>query len=316
MCWRWTPDSCCGAAPTLDTPDEMPSDFALLVRPRGVMIAGASATRGAGFGNRALAAYRDMGWTDGLYALHPTASSIDGVPAVASIADIAEPIDYLLVAVPAIACADVVRSTAGRVPFVHVISGGFGETSAEGAALEVGLLAAAREVGARLLGPNCIGMYSPAGRHTFQLDAPEERGRVGVLSQSGGLGGDIVKAGNARGLTFSQVITVGNSIDVTAGELAEWMADDPDTGVIGLYLEGTRGAERLLRALRSARGRTPVVALLGGQSRQGAEAVMSHTGSMVGERRVLGSRVRRVRSDGGVDARAPPGHADLSRPMA
>ena len=64
------------------------------------------------------------------------------------------------------------------------------------------------------------------------------------------------------------------------------MADDPDTGVIGLYLEGTRGAERLMRALRSARGRTPVVALLGGQSRQGAEAVMSHTGSMVGERRV------------------------------
>jgi acyl-CoA synthetase (NDP forming) len=275
-----------GPASTDSTGDQPAADFTRLVRPRGVVIAGASATRGAGFGNRALAAYREMGWSDGLYALHPTAASVDGVPAVASIGDIAEPIDYLLVAVPATACADLVRATAGQVPFVHVISGGFGETSAEGAMVEQELLVAAREVGARVIGPNCLGMYSPAGRHAFQLDAPEERGRVGVISQSGGLGGDIVKAGSVRGIAFSQVITVGNSIDVNAGELAEWMVRDPHTGLIGMYLEGTRGAGRLVSALRSARGRIPAVALLGGQSRQGADAVMSHTGSMVGEPRI------------------------------
>jgi acyl-CoA synthetase (NDP forming) len=264
-----------------------PTDFSRLVRPRAVAIAGASATRGSGFGNRAIAAYRDMGRTDGLYALHPSATEVDGVPAAPSVAELPEPIDYLLVAVPAPACADLVRATAGRVPFVHVISGGFSETGSAGADLEHELVAAAREVGARMLGPNCIGMYSSAGRHTFQLGAPTTIGRVGVVSQSGGLGGDIVKVGALRGLAFSQVITVGNSIDVTAGELLEWMvADDPATGVIGLYLEGTGGGARLVRALRAARGRIPAVALIGGQSRQGAAAVMSHTGSLVGERRM------------------------------
>lgn len=276
-----------GGLPSPGGADGPRTDFGRLVRPLAVAIAGASTTRASGFGNRAIAAYRDMGWTDGLYALHPSATEVDGVPAAASVGDLPEPVDYLLVAVPAPACADLVRATDGAVPFVHVISGGFSETDAEGAARETELVAAARDVGARVIGPNCIGLYSPTGRHTFQLGAPTAAGRVGVVSQSGGLGGDIVKGGAQRGIAFSQVVTVGNSIDVTAGELLEWMvSDDPATGVVGLYLEGTGGGASLVRALRAARGRIPAVALLGGQSRQGATAVMSHTGSLVGERRM------------------------------
>ena len=227
-----------------------------------------------------------FGWDDGLYALHPEAHEVDGVPAVADLEEIDDPVDYLLVAVPAARCADVVRATAGRVPFVHVISGGFDEIGTDGAALSEGLLAAARAANTRVIGPNCIGVYSPAGRQAFLLNAPHASGTVSVVSQSGGLSGDVITTGARRGVRFSKVLSIGNAIDVTPGEVLDWLVDDPDTAVIGLYLEGAISAGRLVDALRRARGEKPVVLLVGGESTQGAVAVASHTGALAGEQRV------------------------------
>lgn len=262
------------------------TDFSALFQPRAVAVAGASTNR-PGFGNRALAAYRAMGWTDGLYAVHPSATEIDGVPAVASVTELPDTVDYLLVTVPAARCAEVVRDTAGTIPFVHVVSGGFGEVGPDGAHLGAELVRAGQAVGTRIIGPNCIGIYSPRGRQAFQLGDPTEPGVVGVVSQSGGLGGDIIKAGTRRGLRFSQLATVGNAVDVTPGELVSWMVtDDPATEIVGIYLEGGGDAAGLVEALRAARGRVPVAILLGGQSEQGAAAVASHTGSLAGDGRV------------------------------
>ena len=206
------------------------TDFTRLFAPRAIAVAGASATWSS-FGNRALAAYRAFGWDEDLYALHPDAVEIDGVRAIADLSEIDARIDYLLVAVPAARCADVVRITAGRVPFVHVISGGFDEVGTEGAASSTELLAAAREAKTRVLGPNCIGVYSPAGRQAFQLNAPREAGTVSVVSQSGGLSGDIITGGARRGVGFSKVLSIGNAADVTPAEVLEWLVDDPDTRV-------------------------------------------------------------------------------------
>ncbi len=248
-------------------------------------IAGASATKST-FGNRFLTAYRDYGWTDGLYALHPTATDIDGVPAYPTPADIPGPLDYVIAAVPATGCAELVRRTAGVAPFVHIISGGFSEVGANGKDLEAGLVDAARTTGVRVLGPNCMGTFSPRGRQVFQEDAPRRQGNVSVISQSGGLAGDIVKVGDLRGIGFSKLVTMGNAVDVTPGEICEWLIDDPDTHLIGLYIEDPRDGASLVRALRRARGQKPAVALIGGLSGQGGEAVASHTGSLAGDDRV------------------------------
>jgi acyl-CoA synthetase (NDP forming) len=266
-------------------PRRTPTDFSPMFSARGIAIAGASATKST-FGNRFLAAYRDYGWTDGLYALHPTATEIDGVPAYPSLRDIPAPVDYAIAAVPASGCADLVRSAAGVTPFVHIISGGFGEVGDAGRALESQLRDAAHETGVRVLGPNCMGAFSPAGRLTFQEDAPRTAGHVGVISQSGGLAGDIVKVGDLRGVHFSKLVTMGNAVDVTPGELCDFLVDDPETEVIGLYVEDPRDGAALVRALRRARGRKPVVVLVGGLSGQGGEAVASHTGSLAGDERV------------------------------
>ena len=267
------------------------TDFAPLFAPRAIAVAGASTSRET-FGNRFLAAYRDAGWTDGLFAIHPDAHEIDGVPAYPSVAAVPGGVDYLLVAVPAARTPELVAQAGGSARFAHVISGGFAETGADGAALEEQLLAAARGAGVRVLGPNCMGVFSPAGRQTFQLDAPREPGAVSVVSQSGGLAGDIVKGGDRRGIRFSKLVTVGNAIDVQPGELLEWLVDDAETAVLGLYLEAAPDGRRLVSALRQAAGRKPVVLLVGGSSRQGARAAASHTGALAADARIWDATAR------------------------
>jgi acyl-CoA synthetase (NDP forming) len=261
------------------------TDFAPLFAPGSIAVAGASASK-VTFGNRFLAAYRAAGWSEGLYAIHPSAAEIDGVPAVASVREIPGGVDYLLAGIPAAACASLVREAAGSARFAHVVSGGFGETGEGGATLEQELKQAARESGVRLLGPNCMGIYSPRGRQTFQAGAPGVAGGVSVLSQSGGLTGDILQAGHRAGLGFAQLASIGNAVDVSAAELLDYLIDDADTRIIGLYLEGLAGGEHLIRALRRADGRKPVVVLVGGTSAQGARAVASHTGAMTTDSRI------------------------------
>lgn len=268
------------------SPEPPPTDFGPLFAPRGIAVAGASTSR-PGFGNTFLTAYKELGWGPGtLWAVHPKATEIDGVPAVPSVADIDGDVDYVVGAVPAAACTDLVRGAAGKARFVHVISGGFREASPEGTDLEEALGAVARESGVRVLGPNCLGAYAPAGRQTFLRNAPTEVGRVAMISQSGGLAGDMVKGGAVRGIRYSKLCTVGNSIDVTPGELLEWLVDDPDTGIIGLYLEDPRDGRRLTDALHAAKGRKPVVMLVGGRTSQGGGAAVSHTGALVADHRI------------------------------
>ncbi|MGI8336535.1 acetate--CoA ligase family protein [Actinomadura scrupuli] len=267
-------------------------DFDRLFAPRGIVVVGASA-RKPNFGNMFLGFYRAAGFTGRLLAVHPSAAEIDGVPCIASLADAPEDIDYALVAVPAAQCPDVVRLAGanGRpIPFVQVMSGGFREMGEPD--LEERLLEAARQAGTRLLGPNCMGVYSPAGGQTFIGGEPGRPGHVAVVSQSGGMAGEVIKVGERRGLRFSKVATVGNSADVTPTELLTYLAADPGTTAIGLYLEDPRDGRGLFHALKDVD--LPVAALVGGRSGQGQRAAASHTGGMVSDTRVWAALARQT----------------------
>ncbi|WP_312024809.1 acetate--CoA ligase family protein [Nonomuraea sp. WAC 01424] len=263
------------AAPRPSVPRE-PADFLPLFEPRAVAVVGASATR-PNFGNMFLDFYRAAGVP--LVAVHPTAAEVAGVPAVPSLA--AAEVDYALVAVPADRCAEVVRQASG-IPYVQVMSGGFGEAGRTD--LERGLAEAARAAGTRLVGPNCMGVYCPRGRQTFVGGGIGPAGSVALISQSGGLAGEVIKVGERRGLAFSRVVTVGNSADVTPAELLSWLARDTETRAVGLYLEDPRGGRELYEALGAAG--LPVALLVGGRSSQGRRAALSHTGGLVGDLRV------------------------------
>jgi acyl-CoA synthetase (NDP forming) len=129
-------------------------------------------------------------------------------------------------------------------------------------------------------------VYCPAGGQTYLQGVSLEPGRIGVVSQSGGLGGDVINYGARRGLRFSKVVSIGNAADVTAGEVLDHLAGDPSTEVIGLYLEGLADGPRVVDALRGLKGRKPVVALVGGSGRQAMSAVATHTGSLAVDRRI------------------------------
>jgi acyl-CoA synthetase (NDP forming) len=265
-----------GSAPSGSETRDHGVGFAPLFAPKSIAVVGAS-TKKPNFGNMFIGFYKAL-FKGELYAVHPTAAEIDGVTCVKSLAE--ADVDYALVAVPAAQCPAVLQQAAG-IPYVQVMSGGFREVG--NTDLEEELIAAI-PAGTRLLGPNCMGVYSPAGGQTFIGGEPGRPGHVSVISQSGGLAGEVIKVGERRGLTFAKVATVGNSADVTPAELLAHLSTDDDTSAIGLYLEDPRDGRSLYEALQA---RTkPVVALIGGRSAQGRKAAASHTGSMVSDARV------------------------------
>ncbi|MGE0798616.1 MAG: acetate--CoA ligase family protein [Lautropia sp.] len=249
-----------------------------LLTPSVVAVVGASATSFTP-ANDFIRQCRGLGFRGRMVPIHPSAATVEGLPAARTLAEVGVPIDYAYIAVAAAQVPALLTAAAGRVRFAQVISSGFGEVAA-GRALEQQLLAAARAGGIRVLGPNCLGVYSPRGGLAFVGDSPAEPGPVGLVSQSGGLAVDMILRGKTRGLRFSGLVTLGNSVDVGPADLVEHFLDDPTTRVIGVYVEDIKDGRRFFEVVRQARGRKPIVVLLGGQTEQGREAAASHTGSL------------------------------------
>ena len=252
--------------------------FAPLFRPRTIAVIGAS-EKGTAQGNAFIRNLREARFEGSIYPIHPTSTQLEGLPAYRSLADVPEAIDYAYVAVSAERVPGALASGAGRVRFAQVMSGGFGEV-AGGQILERQAVDAARDGGMRLLGPNCMGTYSPAGRMTFMGGGVGEAGNVGVLSQSGGLSLDMLRQGRDRAIRFSGVISLGNCADLGAGDLLDYFLADAHTHVIGMYLEHVADGRAFFERLRAAQGRKPVVILKGGQTDQGQRAATSHTGAL------------------------------------
>lgn len=264
--------------------DAICAQFAPLFTPKLMAVIGASTNRP----NRAnividqLLAY---GFDrEKLIAIHPTATELDGLKAYPSFADTPAPVDYAYVAIPGARVPELLRQAKGRLTFAHVTSSGFTESGND--ALQQDLIAAARESGVRVLGPNCNGGHSPRGGLTFCYDALPDKGSVGVILQSGGLGVDTIRRGNHRGLRFSGVMTVGNCADIGPEDLLEFYLADPDTRVVGMYLEGAKDGRRMFDLLRDRTPIKPVVILKGGRSDLGQSAAVSHTGALAGDDRV------------------------------
>lgn len=257
--------------------------FRPLFEPKTIAVLGASA-KDVQIANTFIRRLKEFGFQGSIYPIHPQANEIEGLPAYPSMADTPEPIDYAYVAIGAQRIPEALAAGRGRCRIAQVISSGFGEI-AEGRALEQELVDTARKAGIRVVGPNCLGTYSPRGGLTFPSNAPKELGRIGVVSQSGGLSTDIIKRGQWRGLRFSGLVTMGNSADVKPHELVEYYFDDPETRAVGLYIEDVREGRAFFDLLRSHPAPKPVVILKGGRTAAGREAAASHTGALAGDNR-------------------------------
>ena len=258
--------------------------FAPLFRPRSVAVVGASG-KSIAQGNTFIRHLRESGFQGAIYPIHPTEPTLEGLPTYPSLAQTPGPIDYAFIAVAAERVPGLLAAADGRVRFAQVMSSGFGE-SPGGRDLERALVDGARHGGMRLLGPNCMGTYSPRGRLTFVDGGVDVPGAIGIMSQSGGLSIDILRIGRGRGLRFSGLVSLGNCADLGADDLLDYFLADPETRVIGAYLEHIRDGRRFFEQLRAANASKPVVILKGGRTRQGQRAATSHTGSLAGNEEV------------------------------
>jgi acyl-CoA synthetase (NDP forming) len=257
--------------------------FKPLFEPKTVAVLGAS-TSNVTIANTFIRRMKDFGYTGKIYPIHPTAAEIEGLPAFPSLGQTPEPIDYAYVAIAAERIPDAIAEANGRCRIAQVISSGFAEVE-DGRELERDLLEKARAAKVRVLGPNTLGAYSPRGGLTFPQNAPKAVGTIGIISQSGGLSTDIIKRGEWRGLRFSGLVSIGNSADVAPHELLEYYLEDPQTKVIGLYLEDIKDGRTFFDLLRASESPKPIVLLKGGRTRQGRLAAVSHTGALADDGR-------------------------------
>ncbi|MFC2000516.1 CoA-binding protein [Chloroflexota bacterium] len=226
----------------------------------------------------------NMGFKGPLYVINSKGGEIAGFSVYKRLQDVPGPVDHLVSCIPAEFTADLLEECVAKgVKVIQFYTAGFAETGLkEDLQLQAKLLDIARRGGLRLIGPNCMGIYCPQSGVGFCPDFPAETGPIGLLCQSGGNTGYIVRSVAARGLRFSKVVSYGNACDINECDLLEYMADDPETTVIAVYIEGTRDGRRLLDSLARAASAKPVVILKGGHTPGGSRATASHTGSLAG----------------------------------
>lgn len=264
-----------------------------LFRPRSIALVGASADPAK---HSALPQKHLMqhGYAGRLFPINPRRTEIFGVPAYPSIGEVPQRVDHAYVMLPTDAVQQAVEEcVAAQVRCVTIMSNGYAEAGDAGRARQDRLLATIRGSETRLLGPNALGVVDLHAKVALSgnevLSLPELRaGSLGLISQSGSMLGAILSRGQARGLGFSKLASVGNESDISIAELIEIMADDPETSVILLFLETIRQPERLRSAaLRAHRAGKPVLAYRLGRSSIGQQLAVSHTGAMVGSGRAV-----------------------------
>jgi acetate---CoA ligase (ADP-forming) len=258
--------------------------LARLFAPRSIAVLGVSRNP-AKLGFRLLQNVVEGGYEGRVYPVNPSGEPILGCPTVRAPAAVPEGVDLALVSLPAPAVPEAIRALAARrVGAAVVLSSGFGEVDDEGRRSQAALLDAARAAGLRLVGPNCMGVYSAPARlnGTYFWDLPRLAGGIGVVSQSGAYGGLIFRHLGTRGLGVGRFLSIGNQVDVDIAEVIAWLADDPATTLIACFVEALRDGRRFVEVARAATARKPVVVLKGGRSEAGRRAAGSHTGSLAG----------------------------------
>ncbi|MGE0417079.1 MAG: acetate--CoA ligase family protein [Acetobacteraceae bacterium] len=259
-----------------------------LFTPRRIALIGAS-TDAARLTARAQVYLRRHGFAGELFPVNPRADVVLGEKAYPSLRDVPGPIDFAYVLVNTGNVETSIRDCADRgVPVACVLADGFAETGPEGVALQQRIVDTAREGGVRLLGPNSMGVVNVPARIACSVNAVLEAesmlpGRWSLVSHSGSMMGTIASRAAGRGRGFAKIVGTGNEADLTAGEVANLLVDDPDTDVILLFLETIRRPDLFEEAARRAHAAgKPIVAYKLGRSDAAAQLATTHTGAIAG----------------------------------
>lgn len=275
------------------------SSLDMFFAPRSVAVIGAS-EKPRSVGRTILRNLLDTPFGGAVYPIHPSNSQVLGIKAYPQVGAAPEPVDLAIIATPAQTVPDVIRECAdAAVSGAVIISAGFRETGAEGAALEAKILENARRGSGmpplRILGPNCLGVMRPVKglNATFAGSLPR-KGGIGFVSQSGALGTAVLDWSIRENFGFSTFVSIGSMLDLGWGELIDYLGADDATQSIVLYMETVGDARAFLSAARQVALDKPIIVLKAGRSEQGARAAERHTGSELENDAVLDAAFRRA----------------------
>jgi acetyltransferase len=263
----------------------MSKSLDVIFKPRSVAVIGAS-TRPGSLGRNLFDKMLAADFNGPIYPVHPTAKFVHSVKAYPNILEVPAPVELAVIVVPREQVLQTVKQCAQKgVKGLIVITAGFKETGADGAAREKALLEIVEANAMRMVGPNCMGVICTDPN--FRLDATfagayPPAGNVAFASQSGALGVTILDYASSLNLGISMFISLGNKTDISGNDLLEYWRDDAAVSVILMYLESFGDPRQFVQLAREVSRRKPIVMVKSGRTAGGARAVSSHTGAIAG----------------------------------
>lgn len=266
-----------------------------LFAPQAIAVFGASESPDA-VGGRVFDNLRNGDFSGPIFAINPKYQRLYQQPCYASIADIGESVDLAVIATPASTVPEIIHACGEHgVRAAIIISAGFSEGDGRGVALEKSVLEVARQYQMRIIGPNCLGLIRPmAGMNATFSKNTAQPGQLALVSQSGALCTAIMDWAVVHEVGFSAIVSLGDAADVDFGDVLDYLAQDPETHSILLYVEGVRDARSFMSGLRIAARMKPVVVVKAGRHDEGSRAAVTHTGAMIGADDVFDAALQRA----------------------
>ena len=273
------------------TPDEtltIRQAIKTMTHPKSVAVIGATPVRLHRFPGMYFC-MKNFGYPGRLYPVNPNIEEIDGVKAYPNLAALPEPVDFVIISVPAQLVPDALRDCAATGnKQVHIFTAGFKEAGEEeGILLQQEMETIAREGGLHVVGPNGMGLYVPSSGVLCWRSASKIGGPIGFISQSGGYAQDFSQFASTKpGINFSMIVSYGNALTLDSTDFLDYLGQDEETKIITMYVEGVKNGQKLLRQVSEINRTKPVIIFKGGMTETGARTVASHTGSMAGGEKI------------------------------
>lgn len=262
--------------------------------PKSVAVVGATETQGS-VGRTILWNLISTSFGGTIYPINPKRPSVLGIKAYASLSELPEVVDLIVVVTPSPSVPAIIKEAVDLgIKSAIIISAGFKETGPEGVELERQILEHARRGNMRIIGPNCLGVMNPiSGLNATFATTIARRGSVGFISQSGALCTAILDWSLRENVGFSSFVSIGSMLDVDWSDLIYYLGDDPHTKSIVIYMETIGNARAFLSAAREVAMTKPIIVIKPGRTEGAAKAAASHTGSLTGSDEVLEVAFRR-----------------------
>jgi len=288
----------------------MKQTLEMFFKPRSIAVVGASANP-TKIGHAALKNILISDYQCKLYPINPDDKEILGLKCYKKLTDVPGPIDLVLISVPSPIVAQIVKDcVAKKVKYIIIITSGFSEIGNYNGEEEIKKIV--EGTGIRVLGPNTMGYKNASDSIdcSFVFGVPR-KGNLALISQSGALGVGMIYLANNEFVGLSKIVGMGNKLDIDDDDLIDYFSKDPDTKVIGLYIEGIRDGRAFMNSIKACD--KPVLVVKAGRSASGARATASHTGSMAGSDEIYGAAIKQA---GGIRCRDIVELFDMARALA